>query len=87
MWAQLVAFAAGVWLTAAAQVLGYGGPARPNDHIVGPLAATVALTAAFQVTRGVRGFEGIRGHWRSVASGVRLWVSGACVASRWPSGR
>jgi hypothetical protein len=67
VWAQLVAFAVGVWLTAAPGFLGYGGAARSNDHVFGPLAATVGLIAAFQVTRGVR--------WLNLAFGVWLLVA------------
>lgn len=72
MYAQLAAFALGVWLTAAPGVLGYGGPAWANDHVVGPVAATAALTAAFVATRPVR--------WVNLPVGVWLvaapWVLG-----------
>ncbi len=67
MWAQLVAFAVGVWLTAAPGTLGYANPARANDHVVGPLAATAALIAVFQVTRGVRWVNLPLGAWLVVA--------------------
>jgi hypothetical protein len=73
VWAQLAAFAFGVWLTAAPQTLGYGGPARANDHIFGPLAATVGLIAAFQVTRAVRWLNLPFGVWVALAP----WVLGA----------
>jgi len=72
MWAQLVVVALGVWLTAAPGTLGYAGPARMNDHIFGPFAATVGLIAAFQVTRSVR--------WLNLPFGVWLvlapWLFG-----------
>jgi len=72
MWAQIVAFALGVWLTTAPGVLGYGGAARPNDYIFGPLAATAALIAVSQVTRPVR--------WLNLPFGVWLvlapWLLG-----------
>ena len=53
MWAQAVNAALGVWLLAAPAVLGYGGPARTNDRIVGPLAAGLAVIAIWEVTRPV----------------------------------
>ncbi|MCI0705339.1 MAG: hypothetical protein L0241_30130 [Planctomycetia bacterium] len=76
MWAQLVAFALGVWLTAAPQTLGYTGPARVNDHIFGPLAATVGLIAAFQVTRSVR--------WLNLPFGMWLGLAPWLFGYGWP---
>jgi hypothetical protein len=72
MYAQLAVFLLGVWLTAAPGLLGFGEPARANFHIVGPLVALFALTAAYQVTRPVR--------WVNLPFGVWLvnspWVLG-----------
>lgn len=67
MYAQLAVFLFGVWLTAAPGVLGLGDPARANFHIVGPLVAMFALTAAYQATRPVR--------WVNLQFGVWLVVS------------
>lgn len=72
MYAQLAAFLLGVWLTAAPGVLGLGDPARACFHVVGPLVALFALTAAYQVTRPAR--------WVNLPLGV--WL----IASPWALG-
>jgi hypothetical protein len=81
VWAQLVAFAAGVWLTAAPGVVGYGPPARPNDHIFGPLAATAGLIAAFEVTRAVRWVNLPVGAWLVLAPWVLGYGTGEAANS------
>jgi hypothetical protein len=52
---------------AAPQVLGYGDPARTNDWIVGPVAATFACIALWEATRGVRWWNLPLGAWLVVA--------------------
>lgn len=54
MWAQLINVAVGLWLMAAPEVLSYGGAAKTSDHIAGPLIATFATIALWQVTRALR---------------------------------
>lgn len=73
MWPHVIAAALGFWLMAAPSVLGYRGLAMHNDHIVGPLAATFAITAWWQCTRAVRWVNVILGAWMIVAP----WVLGA----------
>lgn len=72
MWPQIAAFVCGVWLTASPDILGFEDPARMIAHVVGPLAATVALIAVFEVTRPFR--------WLNVPLGAFLtaapWVLG-----------
>jgi hypothetical protein len=63
VWPQLVAFALGIWLTASPDVLGYDDQARRNAQIFGPLAATFALVAVFEVTRPVRWLNLPLGLW------------------------
>ena len=53
MWAQLANATLGIWLLAAPAVLGYGDPARTSDRIVGPVAASLAAIALWEVTRPV----------------------------------
>ena len=67
MWARVVSATVGVWLVAAPAVLGYAGAARTNDRIVGPVAASLAVVSAWEVTRGVR--------WSAVALGAWLVVA------------
>ncbi len=72
MWAQLLSAGVGIWLMAAPAVLGYAGPAATNDHIVGPTAASFAVIALWQATRGAR--------WMNLPLGVWLilapWILG-----------
>src|SRR5215207_3520539 len=73
MWPRLVNTLVGLWLMAAPAVLDYAGAARTNDRIVGPLAASFAVIAIWEVTRPLR--------WANVALGVWLlvapWLLGA----------
>lgn len=54
MIAAFAACAAGLWLMAAPDVLGYGGAAAVGDRVVGPLIATFAGVAVTESTRPVR---------------------------------
>ena len=63
MWAQILATALGVWLMAAPEALNYDEPARTNDWIVGPLVATFACVAIWEVTRSCRWVNLILGLW------------------------
>jgi hypothetical protein len=54
MWPQLVAACLGFWLMAAPTVLEYGPPGAIADRILGPLIASFALIAAWEVLRAVR---------------------------------
>ena len=67
MWVQLANAAVGIWLMAAPDVLGYGGPARAVDRTAGPLAAGVALVAAHQAARPLR--------WGNLPLGLWLLVA------------
>ena len=69
MWARVVSAAAGIWLMAAPALLSYDGPARTVDRILGPLAASAAIVAMWEVVRGVR--------WTESAVGAAL------VAAPW----
>lgn len=52
---QTVAAAIGVWLMAAPAVLGYeDATASDVQRTLGPIAASIAIVAVFQATRGIR---------------------------------
>jgi len=57
----------GLWLMAAPAVLGYGGPARTNDRIVGPLAVSFAVVAFWGITRSVGRVCLLLGLWLLIA--------------------
>lgn len=67
MWAQILSAILGIWLMAAPAVLGYIGPARTNDHIVGPVAAAFAIIAVWEVTRELRWVNLAIGAWLLIA--------------------
>ncbi len=57
------AAALGLWLMAAPGVLGYGGAAATNDHILGPLAAGCSIIALGDIARGLRWLDVGLGAW------------------------
>lgn len=67
MGARLLAAALGIWLMAAPSVLGYAGAAMRNDRIIGPLAASFALIAIWEVVRPLRHLNTLLGTWLLVA--------------------
>ncbi|HEX2030492.1 MAG TPA: hypothetical protein VHL78_03705 [Actinomycetota bacterium] len=83
--AQAVAVVVGVWLMFAPAVLGYGGAPADNDRIVGPVAASIALIAIFEVVRGIRLVNLVSGAWL-VASALLLGYPAAGAVSAVASG-
>ena len=67
MWAQILATAVGIWLMAAPSVLGYEDRARTNDLIVGPIVASFACVAIWEVTRSLRWVNVPIGIWMLIA--------------------
>ena len=72
MWAQMINALLGVWLIASPAVFGYAGAARLNDVVVGPIAATFAIIALWEVTRVLGKANVVVGVWLVVAS----WMLG-----------
>lgn len=72
MWARLASLVLGVWLMAAPAVLDYGDPARTSDRIVGPIVASVAFVAVWEVARALRWVNAISALWLLLAP----WVLG-----------
>lgn len=54
MIARIITALIGIWLMVAPDILDYGGAARINERIVGPLIAASAIIAATEATRPVR---------------------------------
>jgi hypothetical protein len=67
MWWGLVGLAIGLWLMVAPVVLRYGGLAATNDRIVGPIVASVAFVALWDVVRPLR--------WLNLAPALWLVVA------------
>ena len=62
-WARLASVLLGGWLMVAPALLDYGGVARANDRIVGPLAVAISVIAIAEVTRPVRWVGLALGGW------------------------
>ncbi len=72
------AIAAGVWLMLAPAVLGHAGTAMADsDRIVGPIAASCALVASWQVMDGLRWVTVPCGLWAVIAP----WILDADLAA------
>lgn len=67
MAAQILNTALGIWLMMSSHVLGYGGAGRTNEQIVGPVVATFACCAIWQVLRPWRWVNLPLGAWLVVA--------------------
>jgi len=70
MWARAINLALGIWLMAAPAVLEYGGRARLNDVIMGPLVVTFATVAMWEVLRPLRWVNLFVGLWLLAAPAV-----------------
>ena len=68
--ARIVSVAAGIWLMAAPAVLGYDGVAETNDRIVGPIAASFAFVACWDVIVAMRWPTVPLGAWLVAAPAV-----------------
>lgn len=96
MIARMVTLVAGVWLMFAPAVLGYGDPAAANDRIFGPIAASVAFVAIFEVVRALRWLTLPVGVWliiapfflgyNDIAAVVSSVVAGVVIAATAPLG-
>jgi hypothetical protein len=67
MVAPLLVTTLGIWLTAAPDLLHYTGYAATNDHILGPLIASCAFVAIWEVMRGIRWINVALGGWLLLA--------------------
>lgn len=67
MWARLINFAIGIWLMAAPAVLHSPRGAEINDRIVGPLAASAACIALWEITRPCRRANLVFGAWLAIS--------------------
>lgn len=67
---RLTNAALGIWLMASPAVLGYGNPAETNDRIVGPLIATLAIIAIWDILRPARRVNLVLGLWLIAAPWV-----------------
>ncbi len=72
MWAQIINTLLGLWLMVAPVVLNYGKTGTNNCHITGPLIASFAFVACWEVIRPVRKINLLSGLWLLAAP----WVLG-----------
>lgn len=72
---RIVSCLVGIWLMAAPAVVGYHGPARINDQTCGPLIASFAIIALWEVTRELRWMNLALGFWLMLAPLVLHYVT------------
>lgn len=75
MWARLMTVLLGLWLMASPAVLRFGGAARINVLIAGPLIAAAGIIAISEITRPFR--------WLNVALGAWLVISSWLFGHTW----
>ncbi|HEX7002808.1 MAG TPA: SPW repeat protein [Trueperaceae bacterium] len=78
MIARLFEAVLGIWLMVAPAVLGYGSVAATSDRIAGPLIASVAIVAAWEIARPLRHLNLLLGLWL-LAAPVVLGFGGAAA--------
>ena len=78
MWPRLINTALGIWTMAAPGTLGYGRPLATSDWIAGPLIATFAIMAIWEILRPLRWVNLPLGLWVAVAP----WLLGAHMNAR-----
>jgi hypothetical protein len=81
VWAQLLTALAGIWLMASPAVLVYADPARANDRIIGPIVASMATIAIWELTRPLRWVNVILGFWLLITP----WLLGHPADAHWNS--
>lgn len=85
MWPRFISIAVGAWLAASADVFGFDGAAKANTVICGALAATFAIVAVWETTRGLRWINFANGIWL-IASLLIFGYEGWAVVSILVSG-
>lgn len=63
MTARILEAVLGVWLMLAPAILAYGPPCAMSDRIAGPVIASVAIIAAWEVARPLRHLNLLAGVW------------------------
>lgn len=81
MWARLAAVAAGLWLMASPAVLSYGDPAATSDRICGPVGASLAFIAMWDIALGLRWAQLPVATWLVVAPFVLGYPADATASS------
>ena len=81
MWARIINAALGIWLMTSPSVLEFGGAAKTNSVICGALAASLAIIAIWEVTRGLRWLNLLIGAWLLIAPWILGFGSEAIINS------
>ena len=71
----------GIWLMASPAVLNYADPARANDRLIGPIVASLAIIAMWEIARPLRWINVALGGWLMIAP----WLLGHAPDARWNS--
>lgn len=81
MWAQGITIVLGIWLVASPDFMGYGGPARVNNQIIGIWMAALSMVAISECLRAVRWANFVLGVWLILAPFVLDYLDGVASGS------
>lgn len=82
MWAQIMNTIIGLWIMASPYLLDFQSTtATDNNHIIGPLIVTFAITSYWEVTRTVGKWNIPLGAWLLLAPWVLSFESTAAIAN------
>jgi hypothetical protein len=81
MWRHLPPALAGIWLMMSPAVLEYADPGRANDRIIGPIVASLAIIAMWEISRPLRWVNVFLGSWLLIAP----WLLAYPPGERWNS--
>ena len=82
MWAQILVTILGLWLMASPAVLPHSKQAENTAHIAGPLAVTFAVTACWEVTRGLRWCNVLIAAWLLLAPWLLGYLGSSASANQ-----
>ncbi len=68
MWNAIINTIIGIWVMVAPVALGFEKTAANNNHIIGPLVVTTAITAIWEVNRSARYVNIVLGIWLLVSA-------------------
>ncbi len=74
MWAQILNAIIGIWLMAAPPLLHYSISGSNSCRIVGPILATFAIVASWEITRGVGKIAILLGLWLLAAPWILAYA-------------
>lgn len=86
MVARIINTLLGIWLMVAPEIFGWNKTVSDNDHIIGPVIVTMAFTAIWEATRGLRHVNTLLGSWLLLAPWVLGYAESSAIVSDMATG-